>query len=243
MRAPRSRPHAVPGGTGQDTSDCKAEVGGAAAPGLAGPPHPGTGHPWSRLRAGLATRSGAGARARGDTVPPAPLAQGTGLPRGNALSAARPGPSAQLQSPQRGQGSSVPHVALLPTDGDNACPLVPCARRDHPWCRGQPGRSLAAAWGSPGQTQARYNEGQELCPHRAPPAALHPKPASRHLPDGTPQGLQDRGAGGDPAARAAWCLLGELGSRDGARGAPAGRGERGDRAPCAQRCPCPSSSR
>lgn len=138
-----------------------------------------------------------------------------------------PPPASHSQA--RAGAPGAPRGTAAHCDGDNACPLAPRARRDHPWCRGQPGRSSATARGSPGQTQARYNEGRESCPRGAPPAALHPQPASRHLPDRTPQGLQDRGAGGSGGlcSRALAGGAGEQGGCPQCPGWPRWEGERG----------------
>lgn len=150
-------------------------------------------------------------------------------------------------TPRLGKDMSVPHVAPLHTvDGDNSRPCSrPCARRDHPWCRRQLGGSKAAAWGSPGQTQARYNESQKSCLRGAsttaalglPPFIPAPAaPQNRQLltssrlgtpfPMGHPKCFRTWLLGG-PSGMCGCMLAGRIGSREGARGALAGRGGRG----------------
>lgn len=117
-------------------------------------PHPSSSHPEGRLHQG--------------TVPAWHTGHGTRTRWGND----RPKP----QLPQLGEGTSLPCVApLLVT---SPCPSSLLCLGTTPG-QGWLGGSKAAAWGRPGQTQARYNEGQELYLCRAPWAdTLHPKTAS-----------------------------------------------------------------
>lgn len=77
--------------------------------------------------------------------------------------------TSQPRLPQLGEGTSLPCVApLLAT---SPCPSSLLCLGTTP-VQGWLGGSKAAAWGRPGQTQARYNEGQELYLCRAD--TLHP---------------------------------------------------------------------
>lgn len=131
-------------GTGQDTGDCEAESWGHSPP-PARPPAAATPRAGSTM---------------------APCRPGTRPWHKDVLGQRHrvlPHPSHSSHSWVRAHPRPAWHHCSAPAPA-----LCPSCVWGPFQCRGWLGGSKAAAWGRPGQTQARYNEGQELYLCRAP---------------------------------------------------------------------------
>lgn len=136
-------------------------------------------------------------------------------------------PSATTSKPQPpwlGEGTPLSPLTAHP-NGDRPYPSSLLCMWGPFQCRGWLGGSKAAAWGHLGQTQARYNEGQEpyLCraslgltpctQHLWHPKTVSCSPRAAPPPDRTPQerlntaagGTQCRLPGGQRQAGCPWC--------------------------------------